>query len=197
MSKKLYFKYGTVGSSKTLELLRVAFNYNQQGKNVILIKPKIDTRFGEKIIMTRVGLKREADILTDNNTDIFAEVSRILENTKINCILVDEVNFMSSTNIYGLRKIVTKLNIPVICYGLRTDYLGNLFQGSATLLGIADVIEEIKITCHFCESKATMNLKMENGKPVFNKSGKEESTNVIDLGCEEKYLPVCYKHFSN
>ena len=104
---KLYFRHGTVGSSKTLELLRVSYNYTQQGKKVILIKPKIDTRFGELTIKTRVGLSQDADILSENNTDIYTEVLSLLEkqqirNVDIHCVLVDEVNFMSKKNIYGL-----------------------------------------------------------------------------------------------
>lgn len=189
---KLYFRYGTVGSSKTLELLRVAYNYTQQGKNVILVKPRIDTRFGERIIQTRVGLSREADIITDNNTDIKSAVLDIAKAkmlSGVHCILVDEVNFMSRYNILSLRDITISLKIPVIAYGIKTDYLGELFEGSANMLAIADSIEEIKITCQYCNSKAIMNLKLQDGKPV--KSGSKEP----DLGCEEKYVPVCYGHF--
>jgi len=191
---KLYFRHGTVGSSKTLELLRVSYNYTQQGKKVILIKPKIDTRFGELTIKTRVGLSQDADILSGNNTDIYTEVLSLLEkqqirNVDIHCVLVDEVNFMSKKNIYGLRQIVNLLHIPVIAYGLKTDYLGELFEGSSYMLAWADSIEEIKITCQYCNSKAIMNLKLQDGKPVT--SGSKE----VDLGCEEKYVPVCSKHF--
>jgi thymidine kinase len=189
---KLYFRYGTVGSSKTLELLRVAYNYKQQGKNVILVKPKIDTRFGENIIKTRIGLSQEANIVTDSNTDIKAEIIKFKHDNNIDnisCILVDEVNFMSRINIMSLRDIVISLEIPVISYGIKTDYLGELFEGSAYMLAVADSIEEIKITCQYCNSKAIMNLKLQDGKPV--KSGSKEP----DLGCEEKYIPVCYKHF--
>jgi thymidine kinase len=189
---KLYYRYGTVGSSKTLELLRVAYNYNQQGKNVILIKPKIDTRFGEAIIKTRLGISQEANIITDNTTNIKNELEKYIAINnirKVHCILVDEVNFMSKTNVLSLRNIVDSMEIPVIAYGIKTDYTGELFEGSASMLSCADSIEEIKITCQFCNSKAIMNLKLQNGKPI--KSGSKEP----DLGCEEKYIPVCYKHF--
>jgi thymidine kinase len=188
---KLYYRYGTVGSSKTLELLRVAYNYTQQGKNVILIKPKIDTRFGENIIKTRIGLSQEANIITENHTDIKEEVIKYInnKNENISCILVDEVNFMSKKNILSLRDTVTSLGIPVIGYGIKTDYMGELFEGSAYMLSLADTIEEIKITCQYCNSKAIMNLKLHEGKPV--KSGSKDP----DLGCEEKYVPVCYRHF--
>ena len=187
---KLYFRYGTVGSSKTLELLRVAYNYKQQGKNVILVKPKIDTRFGENVIKTRIGLSQEANIVTDNNTNIKEEIIKYKLNNNIqniSCVLVDEVNFMSKSNVMSLREI--SMEIPVIAYGIKTDYLGELFEGSSYMLAVCDSIEEIKITCQYCNSKAIMNLKLQDGKPV--KSGSKE----LDLGCEEKYVPVCYKHF--
>lgn len=183
---KLYFRYGVVGSSKSLNLLSVAHNYKQQGKKVILIKPEIDTRFGANIIASRAGLKAEADIIVNNDTDL-----KTIDTKGVSCILVDEVNFMSNKNIDDLRYISTFYNVPVICYGLRTDYFGNLFEGSSRLMSVADTIEEIKNTCWYCNKKAILNLKMNNGIPV-----REGSTDP-DLGFEDKYLPVCHFHFVN
>jgi thymidine kinase len=181
---KLYYRYGTVGSAKTLNLLAVAHNYRQQNKKVLLIKPALDNRFGKNSIRSRAGLEKEADILVDERTNLlhchFAE---------IDCILVDEVQFLSASVIDQLRVITHKLDIPVICYGLRTDFRTKLFEGSKRLIELADSIEEIKATCHFCNKKAIMNLKHVNGKA--NITGP-----TIQLGAEETYFPACFRCYS-
>jgi thymidine kinase len=182
---KLYFRYGVVGSSKTTQLLGVAHNYKQQNKNALVIKPKLDIRSGD-MISSRTGLEHKADILVDEKTDLQLE---ILSRNNLSCILVDECQFFSKEHIDQLRYIASFENIPVICYGLRTDYMGNLFTGSESLMCLADTIEEIKNTCWYCNKKAIMNLKMINGKVISN------GTDAPDLGFEDKYLPVCYKHY--
>ena len=178
---KLYFRHGTVGSAKTLNLLAVAHNYRQQGKNVFLIKPALDTRFGQEIIKSRAGLEMSADILVYPETNL-------LENSfeGISCLLVDEAQFLSATVIEQLRVITLKKDIPVICYGLRTDFRARLFEGSLRLMELADSIEEIKATCHYCNRKSIMNLKHVNG--VASIDGPS-----VQLGAEERYFPVCYK----
>lgn len=178
---KLYFRYGTVGSAKTLNLLAVAHNYRQQGKSVMLLKPAMDSRFGEKEIRSRAGLEMHADILLHPDT--------ILEPTDflgMDCILVDEAQFVSSGIIDQLRKITYEMNIPVLCYGLRTDYKSYLFEGAKRLLEIADAIEEVKATCHYCNKKSIMNLKHSNGVAVADGPS-------IELGTEDKYYPACYE----
>lgn len=176
---KLYFRYGTVGSAKTLNLLAVAHNYRQQGKEVILVKPALDDRFGKSHIKSRAGLEKSADILVDDSTDL-----KSCNFEGINCILVDEAQFISTRVIDQLRDITLENNIPVICYGLRTDFKKNLFEGSKRLLEVADTVEEIKTTCAFCNRKAVFNLKHVNG--VATSVGPS-----IDLGAEEKYYPTC------
>lgn len=185
---KLYFRFGTMGSAKTLNLLAVAHNYQQQKKNVILLKPKMDDRFGQDYIQSRAGLKQQADALLEENTCVD---SCIPKGTV--CILVDEAQFLSAFVIEQLRDISTYRDIPIICYGLRTNYLGELFIGSKRLLELADTIEEIKTTCHYCHRKAIMNLL------ICADSG---STEGIIIGAEETFLPACYtcydqrsKHF--
>lgn len=177
---KLYFRYGTVGSAKTLNLLAVAHNYRQQGKKVLLVKPELDVRFGAEWIRSRAGLEQTADLLVTPQSrldpDSFAGVS---------CVLVDEAQFLSAGLIEQLRDIATNLHIPVICYGLRTDFRGSLFEGSRRLMELSDSIEEIKNTCAFCNRKAVMNLKHING--VATLSGPS-----VDLGSEEKYYPSCH-----
>lgn len=177
---KLYFRYGTMASAKTLNLLAVAHNYQLQGKKVFLIKPKLDTRFGTSKICSRAGLEKEADLLVEPNTIIDRQSLR-----DMNCILVDEAQFMSTSIIDQLREIAWALNVPVICYGLRSDFKSHLFEGSKRLMELADAIEEVKTTCAFCNKKAIMNMKSINGLAV-------DEGPSIELGAEEKYLPACY-----
>jgi len=176
---KLYFRHGTVGSAKTMNLLAVAHNYQAQGKRVVLIKPALDDRFGQGVIRSRAGLEKPADILVDNDSVLdpatFAGAA---------CVLVDEAQFVSPSVVDQLRSLSRDLDVPVICYGLRTDFRTQLFAGAKRLLELADSIEEIKTTCYFCEKKAIFNLKLLNGKPTL-------SGPSVDLGDEEKYLPAC------
>ena len=187
---KLYFRYGTMGSSKTANLLMVAHNYEQQGKEIIIIKPSIDTRDGIKNVSSRTGLHREADIILDKKTNLLVEVTEITEKKNINCILVDEAQFLTKLNVEELRFLTNK--IPVICYGLRTDYLTNTFEGSLRLLELADRIEEIKTTCFYCNDKAIINAKYCTG--INNKSVfiVKKGSSAPEIGCDEMYLSMCW-----
>jgi len=178
---KLYFRHGTVGSAKTLNLLAVAFNYRQQGKKVLLMKPGLDTRFGKEQIKSRAGLEMQADVLIADESSL-----KEVDYSGVDCILVDEAQFLSAKVIEALRLVTLKHDIPTICYGLRTDFKSYLFEGSARLMELADSIEEVKATCHYCTRKSIMNLKYVNGLAV------DEGPSV-ELGAEEKYLPACYK----
>lgn len=177
---KLYFRHGTVSSAKTLNLLAVAHNYRSQGKQVVLIKPALDDRFGAEVIRSRVGIEQPADIkvLADSQIDR-------KEFNGVSCILVDEAQFCSASVIDQLRAVSIDLNIPVICYGLRADFRTNLFEGSRRLFELADSIEEVKTTCAFCNRKAITNLKHVNGVATLEGP-------AVALGAEEKYFPACY-----
>ncbi len=178
---KLYFRYGTVGSAKTLNLLAVAHNYRQQGKKIFLMKPDLDTRFGRNQIKSRAGLEMQADVLIVDENSL-----KRLDYSGVHCILVDEAQFLSAKVIEELRRIALEFDVPILCYGLRTDFKSYLFEGSARLIELADSIEEVKATCHFCNRKSIMNLKHVNGL----------ATDVgpsVELGAEEKYFPACYK----
>lgn len=177
---KLYFRYGSVGSAKTLNLLAVAHNYRQQGKPVLLIKPAVDSRFGNVPIRSRAGLEADADLLVGPETVLDPSLF-----VGKNCVLVDEAQFLSGMVIEQLRDVATTLDVPVICYGLRTDFRLSLFEGARRLFELADAIEEVKTTCAFCNRKATANLKHVNGKGTV-------AGPTVDLGAEEKYLPACY-----
>jgi thymidine kinase len=182
---KLYFRHGTVGSAKTLNLLAVAHNYRQQGKEVLLLKPEIDTRFGKDQIQSRAGLQMQADVLVGPTTHLLD-----LNFEKINCILVDEAQFLSMENIDQLRTITLTKNIPVICYGLRTDFRTKLFPGTLRLMELADSIEEVKATCFFCNHKSIMNIKHVDGKATLEGP-------TVQLGAEERFLPTCYKCYTS
>lgn len=177
---KLYFRYGTVGSAKTLNLLAVAHNYRQQGKEIVLLKPRLDNRFGEGVIKSRAGLEQKADLLVDPDT-----VLNLMDFEHVSCVLVDESQFLSPFLVEQLRDVASHLSIPVICYGLRSDFRTVLFPGAARLMELADSIEEIKTTCAFCNHKATVNLKHRNGLASLDGPS-------VDLGAEEKYFPACY-----
>jgi thymidine kinase len=176
---KLYFRYGTVGSAKTLNLLAVAHSYDQQNKNVLVMKPSLDDRFGAEVVKSRAGLVRAADVLLQPDTIFSRE-----QFTGVSCILVDEAQFVSKQVIDQLRALAIDLDIPVICYGLRSDFRTDLFEGSRRLFELADEISEIKTTCFFCNSRALFNLKLLNGQPTVEGPS-------IELGAEEKYLPAC------
>jgi thymidine kinase len=181
---KLYFRYGTVGSAKTLNLLAVAHNYRQQGKRAFLIKPELDVRFGPEMVASRAGLEKKADLLVGPNTTLDRAAFE-----GIDCVLVDEAQFLSRSLIDQLRCVSYEQKVPVICYGLRTDFRLALFEGAQRLLEVADTIEEIKTTCNFCNRKAVFNLKFADGVPTVDGPS-------VDLGAEEKYLPACVSCYS-
>jgi thymidine kinase len=178
---KLYFRYGTVGSAKTLNLLAVAHNYRQQGKKVLLMKPDFDVRFGRELIKSRAGVEMQADLLISNEESLHG-----IDYSDIQCILVDEAQFLSAKVIDELRMISLRWDVPVLCYGLRADFKTHMFEGSARLMELADAIEEVKTTCQYCNRKAILNLKHVNG--MATNEGPS-----IELGAEEKYFPVCYR----
>ncbi|HEU0030896.1 MAG TPA: thymidine kinase [Kofleriaceae bacterium] len=180
---KLYFRYGTMDSAKSMNLLAVAHNYRKQGKRVLLVKPRLDTRFGAGKISSRCGLEADADLMVDAETSLDP---RDFEG--IDCILVDEAQFLPPAVIEDLRRITVDPGVPVICYGLRTDFRTRLFPGAQRLMELADRIEEVKVTCQYCAKKAICNLRFVNGTPTVR--GPQ-----IQLGADESYAPVCWGHY--
>ena len=166
-----------------MNLLAVAHNYEQQGKHVILIKPALDDRFGADLIRSRAGLERKADLCVQPDTLMDYG---LFDN--IDCVIVDECQFLSEFVIHQLRNIPVDLDIPVICYGLRTNFMTRLFEGSKRLMEVADAIEEVKTTCAFCNRKAVFNIKLKHGSACS--SGEE-----IELGAEDLYQPTCCRCF--
>lgn len=179
---KLYFRYGAMGSGKTIDLLKVAYNYEERGQSVKIFTSSLDNRYGVGKITTRVGLQREA-IIIDKEFDIYEYVKKL--DKKPDCILIDEANFLTKKNVQELSDIVDFLNIPVICYGLRSDFKMNFFEGSLALMERADKIEEIKTICE-CGAKATVNMRFVDGKAVVD--GEQ-----VLIGGNESYKSVCRK----
>lgn len=190
---KLYFRYGAMGCGKTMQLLQVAFNYEERGHKVCVIKPATDTKNGTKLL-TRIGPERETDICFSRDTDLFREIS---ENySDVHCVLVDEAQFLTPAQADQLMLVTIKLNIPVITYGLRLNFRqeDGGFEGSTRLLQIAHDIEEIKTICE-CGHKATRNTRFLNSKLVTNGPDVLIDDGTIDIeyralcpACYEKYL---------
>lgn len=184
---KLYFRYSTMGAGKSLDLLKTAHNYEERNKKVFLLTSSLDNRFGERKITSRLGVSRSASTFT-NFTNITSLVNQLLvENDTPACVLIDEAQFLTKEQVWQLTDIVDYLDINVITYGLRSDYLGEPFEGSTYLMTLADKIEELKTICEFGD-KASMNMRLLNGEPVFK--GEQ-----IQIGGNESYLPVCRKYF--
>ncbi len=176
---KLYFRYGAMGSSKSANALMVRYNYEERGQKALMTKPAIDNRDGERVIHSRCGLKSDCVLFHELNDDM------VKEN---NCVIVDEAQFLTREEVEYLLHIVDDLNIPVVCYGLRADFKGDLFPGSEHLLAWADTIEEVKTIC-WCGRKATFNTRFdENG--IVVKEGEQ-----VVLGANDKYVGLCRKHW--
>jgi len=192
---KLYFRYGAMNSGKSTHLMQVAYNYEERGMKVIILKPKIDNKGGDTLV-SRLGVNRQVDLLILENDNIFEIIDNYVKaNKRIDCILVDEVQFMKSTQIDQLFEIAVKINIPIICYGLRTDFKRDGFEGSTRLLLLAHSIEEMKTICA-CGKKAIFNGRKINDKFVF-----EGEQIAIDEQDDVKYESLCgdcyYKYTEN
>lgn len=184
---QLFFHYGAMNSGKSIEILKVAHNYEEQNKQVILMTSGIDNRTKVGEISSRIGLRRDALPIFDD--------SNVLEMVKKNnddaaCVLIDEAQFLKKHHILELAKVVDDLDIPVMTYGLKNDFMNELFEGSKYLLLYADKLAEMKTICWFCKRKAEMNLRVSNGKPVYE--GEQ-----VQIGGNEAYYPVCRRHYFN
>ncbi|WP_054701848.1 thymidine kinase [Secundilactobacillus odoratitofui] len=176
-----------MNSGKTIEILKVAHNYEEQNKPVIIMTSGTDNRDGVGLVSSRIGLKREAiPIFSEDN--VFEQVKAI--NPKANCVLIDEAQFLTKQHVFQLAQIVDELKIPVMAFGLKNDFRNELFEGSKYLLLYADKLEEMKTICWFCAKKATMNLRFHDNQPVYE--GEQ-----VQIGGNESYYPVCRKHYYN
>ena len=179
---KLYFKYGAMGSSKSAQALITRFNYLEQGMTVWLIKPSIDTRDGAGIIKSRIGLQAEARVVTPEE-DIVAAYHAA---GRHDVIIADEAQFLTPAQIDELRDIVDELDVPVLCFGLRTDFLTHFFPGAQRLMELADSLTEIKTVCA-CGSKATVNARLDENGKVVTEGGQ------ILIGGNDRYIAMCHR----
>ena len=184
---KLYFNYSTMNAGKSTALLQAAYNYTERGMTPYLITAKLDNRKGVSKIASRIGIEAEASVfdLADN---LYLKVQSLIKEITINCILLDEAQFLSKSQVWQLARIVDKLKIPVLCYGLRVDFRGELFPGSLTLLAIADEIKEIKTICH-CGRKATMVVRKTPDGKILDQGSQ------VQIGGNETYTSLCRLHW--
>lgn len=185
---QLYFRYSTMNAGKTIELIKVAYNYEERGKKVLVMTPSIDDRYGIGKIASRIGVTRDATLIKDktNILELFLDEEK---KGKISCVLVDECQFLKRHHIEELAEIVDSFDTPVLAYGLKNDFKNDLFEGSYYMLIYADKIEEIKTIC-WCGRKATMVARLVDGK--FVKTGEQ-----IQIGGNEMYVSLCRKHYND
>ena len=187
---KLYFRYGAMGSSKTANALMVRYNYKEKGQTPVLLKPRTDTRDGERVIRSRIGLEQPCLYVDEFLEAMDQPGSRTyagLQNKIYAAVIVDEAQFLTASQVDRLSDIVDDFGIPVLCYGLRTDFTSHLFEGSKRLLEIADVIEEVPTVC-WCGRRAHYNTRIKDGQVV--RTGEQ-----IMLGGNETYVSLCRKHY--
>jgi thymidine kinase len=185
---KLYFYYASMNAGKSTTLLQADFNYRERGMATMLWTAALDDRAGDPHVASRIGLAADANRF-DADTDLWAAITAEHTVQPLACVLVDEAQFLSKAQVWQLARVADEAGIPVLCYGLRTDFQGELFPGSAVLLGIADALVELKAVCH-CGRKATMNLRVDaSGAAV--KAGAQ-----TEIGGNDRYVALCRKHFS-
>ena len=190
---QLFFRYGAMSSGKTIEILKVAHNYEAQGRKIALMTSGLDNRSGVGTVASRIGLHRKAIPITED-MNLFTYIEKMNSHDladgkgKLACVLIDEAQFLKRHHVLECAKIVDEFNIPVMAFGLKNDFQNHLFEGSENLLIFADKIEEMKTICHYCGHKATMNLRVNNDKPVYE--GEQ-----VQIGGDESYYPVCRYHY--
>ncbi|MCK5425656.1 MAG: thymidine kinase [Emcibacter sp.] len=184
---KLYFYYSSMNAGKSTTLLQSSFNYQERGMGTMLFTAALDDRYGVGKITSRIGLEEDAHVF-DDKTDLYHDVTLELKKRNLSCVLIDEAQFLTRDQVFQLASICDRIGIPVLTYGLRTDFQANLFEGSMHLLALADELKELKTICK-CGQKATMNLRTdENGKVI--KEGEQ-----TDIGGNDRYEVLCRKHF--
>ena len=177
---KLYYRYGAMGSSKTANAIMVRYNYAERNQQVLMVKPRLDTRDGERTVLSRCGLSAEC---------VFVEELPDIDVRRYDCVIVDEAQFLTKEQVQLLVHIVDDLNVPVIAYGLRADFQGNFFEGSMWLMAWADTIEEIKTIC-WCGKKAICNARVVDGRVV------KEGDQIL-LGGSSQYVSLCRRHWQS
>ena len=184
---KLYFYYSSMNAGKSTNLLQSSYNYKERGMNTLVLAPRFDDRYGIGKVTSRIGIESEATTFA-TDTDLYALVEECNAQEPLHCVLIDEAQFLTREQVFALSDVTDRLNIPVLAYGLRTDFQGEPFEGSKYLLAWSDNLKEIKAICH-CGTKATMVLRMdENGNAVTEGS-------QVEIGGNDRYVSMCRKHF--
>ena len=176
-----------MNAGKSTALLQASYNYRERGMKTLVLTPGIDDRFGEGLVVSRIGLQADADTIAAGE-DIFEKIEKLMNQQPLHCVLIDEAQFLSKAQVEQLGRICDHLDIPVLAYGLRTDFQGEPFEGSKYLLALADNLKEIKAICH-CGSKATMVVRMDEKGDVIT-SGEQ-----VAIGGNDQYVSMCRKHF--
>lgn len=184
---KLYFYYSSMNAGKSTTLLQAAFNYRERGMAPMLWTAGVDDRAGRGVIASRIGLSAPAHCFAPE-TDLHAAIAARVQAGPLACVLIDEAQFLTRDQVWALGRVCDRLGVPVLCYGLRTDFRGELFPGSAALLGLADALVELKAVCA-CGAKATMNLRLEADGAVARQGDQTE------IGGNDRYVALCRKHF--
>ncbi len=184
---QLYFYYSAMNAGKSTSLLQSAYNYHERGLHSVIFTAAMDDRFGKGKVASRIGLSQEAELYQPED-NLFYKIEAMHQQQSIDCVLLDECQFLTKTQVKQLTDVVDKLGIPTLCYGLRTDFRGELFEGSKYLLAWSDKLEELKTICH-CGRKANMVVRLdEQGKAMDHGA-------QVDIGGNEKYVSLCRKHF--
>ena len=185
---KLHFNFSTMNAGKSTALLQAAHNYAERGMDTMLLTAAIDDRAGEGRIASRIGLSKPAETFGARD-DLLARVDTRLERGPLACVFVDEAQFLSERQVWQLARVVDERSVPVMAYGLRTDFLGKLFEGSATLMAIADELREVRTICH-CGAKATMVVRVGPDGRVMHEGAQ------VEIGGNERYVSLCRRHWS-
>ncbi len=184
---KLYFYYSSMNAGKSTSLLQSSYNYKERGMDTLVLAPELDDRYGVGRVTSRIGLESDATTF-QRDTNLFHLIEQRLANTPLHCILIDEAQFLTKQQVSELGDIADYLNVPVLAYGLRTDFQGEPFEGSKYLLAWSDNLKELKAICH-CGAKATMVIRVdEHGKPI--REGAQ-----IEIGGNDRYVSLCRKHY--
>lgn len=186
---KLYFHYGAMNAGKSTILLQAAYNYKERGMRTLMLKPSIDDREDKADhIASRIGLSEKAHLI-DSEVELDSYIRFVHDKEPIDCVFVDEAQFLAPEQVWQLSRVADSLDVPVMCYGLRTDFKGNFFPGSGALLAIADSLKEIKTLC-WCGRKATMTARIDKG-------GKADAFGEqVEIGGNERYISLCRRHWS-
>ncbi len=184
---KLYFYYSSMNAGKSTALLQSSYNYRERGMNTLVMVPELDDRYGTGKVTSRIGLESEASTFKPDE-NLYEVVRSRLQEAPMHCVLIDEAQFLTKQQVFQLGEVSDELNIPVLAYGLRTDFQGEPFEGSKYLLAWSDNLKELKAICH-CGSKATMVVRMdEQGNPIREGS-------QVEIGGNDRYVSMCRKHF--